>query len=331
MENLTHKDLDMRECIIVDTDGTIADCEHRRHYLETKNWPGFFGDMHLDTVIEHTRIVVEALRAAGYAIVVVTARPDDADYKQKTINWYADNDIAYDAIYMRQGGDYRKDSIVKLEILNQLMRDGFMPVMALDDRQQVVEMWRKAGIPCLQVNDGDFDNEDGKGLRKQYVGQHLFHMLVGPSGAGKSTFLAEQVTKGVYKEHQIISSDKVRDELFGGHEEGQGHDSADLARTWRYIHKLIGTRLSEGVFTVLDATNIKRKDRMEMLKHVPKGIMVTYILIDREYDEKLKTRGWRPEKLISKHHMQFKQGLKDALKGDDQPYVVVQDKRQHKV
>lgn len=328
MEELTLKDLDMRECIIVDTDGTIADCEHRRHYLEVNNWPGFFGDMHLDTVIEHTRILVEALRAAGYAIVVVTARPDENDYREKTINWYAQNNIAYDAIYMRKGGDYRKDSIVKLEILDQVMRDGFLPVMALDDRKQVVDMWRENGIPCVQVNDGDFDNKPRK---SKYDGQILLHMLIGPSGAGKSTFIAEQIKAGVYKDHQIVSSDKVRDELFGGHEEGQGHNPEDLARTWRYVHDIIRARLQNGVFTVLDATNIRAKDRKAVLENVPKGVLVKYILIDREYNTKLLTRGWRPEKLIEKHHQTFKQNLKLILKGDDHPYVIVEDKRLHKV
>jgi hypothetical protein len=28
--------------------------------------------------------------------------------------------------------------------------------MAFDDRSQVVKMWRKRGVPCAQVADGDF-------------------------------------------------------------------------------------------------------------------------------------------------------------------------------
>ena len=328
MENLTLKDLDMRECIIVDTDGTIADCEHRRHYLASNNWPGFFGDMHLDTVIEHTRILIDALRQMGYAIVVVTARPDERDYKEKTVNWYAENNIQYDAIYMRKGGDYRKDSIVKLEILDQLMRDGWLPVMALDDRNQVVEMWRENGIPCVQVNDGDFDN---KSKKSKYAGQTLFHMLIGPSGAGKSTFIRDQIRAGVYKESDIISSDKIRDELFGGHEDGQGHDPEQLARTWRYIHKIVAARLSEGVFTVLDSTGLKRKDRLEAMKAVPDGVFTNYIVLCRNYDDIYRDRGWRPESLISKHYKSFKSGLKDILAGDQLPYVIVKDQRQHKV
>ena len=36
-------------------------------------------------------------------------------------------------------------------------REGFNPILAIDDRNQVVEMWRANDIPCYQcVEDGDF-------------------------------------------------------------------------------------------------------------------------------------------------------------------------------
>ncbi len=315
----------MAKCIILDTDGTIADCEHRRHHLDSNNWAGFFGAMHLDTVIEHTRIAVDALRSAGYAIVVVTARPDDADYRKLTIDWYKNNNIEYDALYMRNSGDYRKDSIVKEEILVQLLEDGWDPVMALDDRDQVVQMWRNLGIPCMQVNAGDFDTNKVSRYVKENQGKDLLHIMVGPSGAGKSTYIEKN-----YKPSDVISSDAVREQLFGGHEDGQGHSQEELARTWSYVHSLVKARLEHGVFTVLDATNIKRKDRMTVLEHLPKGIMARYVVVCRNYDDILKTRGWRPESLINKHYNTFKSNLKDIMKGDDHPYVIVDDRREWK-
>lgn len=318
----------MKHAIVVDVDGTVADGSHRQHHLDRNDWGAFFADMHLDSLYEHTKIMVDALRNDGYYIVIVTARPDENDYREKTVDWLKRHDIEYDAIYMRRAGDYRKDSIVKREILDQMMEDGYLPVLALDDRTQVVEeCWRASGIPCAQVNpDNTIRNKSSK-----YIGQPLFHMLVGPSGAGKSTWVEAQIKAGKFKESDVISSDKVRDELFGGHESGQGHTQEDLARTWRYIHKLIEARLSEGLVTVLDSTALKRKDRLETMKYVPDGIITTYHVIDREYNEKVKTRGWRPEKLIDKHHKSFKSGLKDILRGDDQPYTIVDDDRIHKI
>jgi hypothetical protein len=33
---------------------------------------------------------------------------------------------------------------------------GFDPTMAFDDRQQVVDMWRRHGLTVMQVDIGDF-------------------------------------------------------------------------------------------------------------------------------------------------------------------------------
>lgn len=310
-----------KRCIILDMDGTIANCEHRRHHVETNNWPGFFEGMHLDEVYEHTRETVLALHNAGFPIVVVTARPDENDYRQKTLDWLDRHGIIYDAIFMRRGGDYRKDSIVKKEILLAILEAGYEPFMALDDRDQVVSMWREMGIPCMQVNEGDFDNRLPRYVRENQ-GKEMLHMLVGPAGAGKSTLIASR-----YNPNDVVSSDEVRRQLFGSHDGAGVHSPDALALTWSYTHGLVRNRLQHGLFTVLDATNLRRKDRMAVLENVPAGYLVRYVVIDRDYDEKIRDRGWRPVELIDKHHQSFKSALKDVLNADGQPNVVVEDLR----
>ncbi len=57
---------------------------------------------------------------------------------------------------MRSEGDHRPDYKVKEELLGRILKDGFEPIMAFDDRDQVVKMWREAGVPCAQVADGNF-------------------------------------------------------------------------------------------------------------------------------------------------------------------------------
>ena len=37
-----------------------------------------------------------------------------------------------------------------------LIKDKYQVDYVLDDRNQVVEMWRSLGLTCLQVADGDF-------------------------------------------------------------------------------------------------------------------------------------------------------------------------------
>lgn len=309
------------KAIIVDMDGTVADCEHRRYHLDTNNWPGFFGSMADDGIFEHTIEVVRAMRTAGYKVLIVTARPDENDYKQVTQDWLKANGIVYDGFYMRRGGDYRKDNLVKEEILHQIIDDGYDPVMAFDDRDQVVKMWRENGIPCLQVNEGDFDNRVPQFV-KANQGKEMLHMLIGPSGAGKSTYIEK-----TYRPQDVVSSDQVRRELFGSHDAPQAHTPEGLALTWGIVHGTIRVRLEHGLFTVLDSTGLRRKDRLSVLELMPKGYLARYVVIDRDYDEKIRDRGWRPEGLIDKHHKSFKSAIKDVLKADNQPNVVVDDCR----
>jgi hypothetical protein len=56
---------------------------------------------------------------------------------------------------MRKDGDFRADYIVKQEILDaHIPKDRVLFV--LDDRQQVVDMWRRNGLMCFQVAEGNF-------------------------------------------------------------------------------------------------------------------------------------------------------------------------------
>jgi hypothetical protein len=50
----------------------------------------------------------------------------------------------------------RKDAIVKRELFDAHVRGTWNVNFVLDDRQQVVDMWRGLGLVCLQVAPGDF-------------------------------------------------------------------------------------------------------------------------------------------------------------------------------
>lgn len=59
-------------------------------------------------------------------------------------------------LFMRKDGDRREDTIVKREIYNREIRKKYNIIFALDDRNRIVAMWRKIGITCFQVAEGDF-------------------------------------------------------------------------------------------------------------------------------------------------------------------------------
>lgn len=49
-----------------------------------------------------------------------------------------------------------EDSIIKRELFEAHVRDTYAVRFVLDDRNQVVRMWRSLGLTCLQVADGAF-------------------------------------------------------------------------------------------------------------------------------------------------------------------------------
>lgn len=61
------------------------------------------------------------------------------------------------SLFMRETQDNRKDSIVKHEIYTTCIKDRWDVLFVLDDRNQVVDMWRNTlNLTCLQVAEGDF-------------------------------------------------------------------------------------------------------------------------------------------------------------------------------
>ena len=145
--------------IIFDIDGTLANIEHRRHWITSrpKNWPAFNAAMSADTPNHDSVWLLKSFHANGAVILIASGRSNDD--RSVTIKWL--NDVAkvagqYSRLYMRPSRDYRADNIIKSEILDKMYADGYNPTLAVDDRQQVVDMWRQRGLRCLQVAPGDF-------------------------------------------------------------------------------------------------------------------------------------------------------------------------------
>jgi len=145
-----------RLCYIFDIDGTIADNKHRTHHLEKspKDWDAYHAGVSLDVTFPHIETL--AFRLSEHSpIIYCTGRHEGQ--RQITEEWLLINTLTKHAgLYMRKEGDHRPDHIIKLELLEQIRADGYEPVMAFDDRNSVVKMWRDAGIPCAQVAEGDF-------------------------------------------------------------------------------------------------------------------------------------------------------------------------------
>lgn len=144
---------------IFDIDGTLSNCEHRVHWVRSnpKNWPAFNKGMIHDTVNEDIVWLLKTLHNAGCKILIASGRSeDDRNITQNWLKNVAGIDGLYEKLYMRASKDNRPDNIVKSEILDQMRIDGFDPIMCVDDRDQVVQMYRERGLRVLQVAPGNF-------------------------------------------------------------------------------------------------------------------------------------------------------------------------------
>jgi predicted kinase len=140
------------EAIVVDIDGTLAHMHNRSPYDPTL--------YHTDTVDEAVRSLVNIYHGLGVKVIICSGRDDT--YKGVTSKWLVDNEIKFDEIHMRPmanepaDGKKLKDWIVKQRLFDEHIRKRFKIRFVLDDRNQVVEMWRRNGLKVLQVEEGDF-------------------------------------------------------------------------------------------------------------------------------------------------------------------------------
>lgn len=133
---------------LIDIDGTVAlhkgvrgDHEYDKVKRDLPNPP----------VIE----TVKALIYRGVEPIFISGRPDSCEYDTRM--WIGDNlGLVGVKLFMRQTGDGRPDWLVKLEIFDQQIRHNYNVRLCLDDRDQVVRMYRELGLTVLQVAPGNF-------------------------------------------------------------------------------------------------------------------------------------------------------------------------------
>jgi len=144
--------------VIFDVDGTLMDIEHRRHFVtqRPKDFDAFRDPevVMQDTPNKEIFELAKALKDAGNRIIVSTGR--NKRQRATTLKQLMMNGLVFDAMYMRGDTDFRPDDELKKEFLIKMKEDGFNPVMAVDDRQQVVDMFRAEGLRVLQVDKGNF-------------------------------------------------------------------------------------------------------------------------------------------------------------------------------
>lgn len=168
------------KCIVVDLDGTLCNIEHRRHFVIPpktsnvlgqldpldpteppksfkKDWGSFFKGIPDDKVNVWCLELVKRF-APNYEIVFCSGR--DENQKKATVEWIEKNTGLSEykdyTLFMRHRNDSRQDYLVKEILLDFEILPRFSPLFMVDDRKQVVDMWRRRGFVTLACDEGDF-------------------------------------------------------------------------------------------------------------------------------------------------------------------------------
>lgn len=158
---------------IFDLDGTLCDNRHRLHYIagthhktnETKDYQAY----HKACVDDEPLPLVHTLNAVlgtskwmefvPTRVKFFTGRSDIA--YTETVEWLYRFCNAYQidetVLKMCKDGDWRKEFILKNNWLVELLKDTpASQIIAFDDCRQCVDMYRRHGVTCCQVAEGDF-------------------------------------------------------------------------------------------------------------------------------------------------------------------------------
>jgi len=146
--------------VVFDIDGTLANIEHRLDYVRSKpkNWKAFDAGIPNDKVNYPVADVFWALDATDQHTIILASGRNERS-RQATENWLRKNSLnAYDKLYMRKADDFRNDSIVKREMLDEIIADyGKKPDIWFDDRPRVVKAIRSRGVFVFDVYQGTVD------------------------------------------------------------------------------------------------------------------------------------------------------------------------------
>lgn len=129
---------------IVDIDGTLALMGERGPF-----------DWHRVSEDELNLPVVELVTHLSHHAAIVVMSGRDEVCRADTKAWL-DQHVLFDVLHMRPEGDTRRDAVVKAELFWEHVAPVWNVRGVVDDRDQVVDLWRSMGLMCAQVAPGKF-------------------------------------------------------------------------------------------------------------------------------------------------------------------------------
>ena len=139
----------MKNIILCDIDGTVANNDHRQHYLEgKKDWDGFFSKLIDDEPIYPIINMVNNEHIADKEIIFLTGRPER--YRYSTTLWLKQYFNFELTILMRKDNDQNN----KLKVKKEIFEANFLPNKIdyiIDNDEELLTMWSDYNIKTYKV------------------------------------------------------------------------------------------------------------------------------------------------------------------------------------
>ena len=147
--NKYKQNINLPSAIICDLDGTLCILNGRNPYNAST--------CENDELNKPIAFIIEQAYKANKKIIFLSGREDR--YLSQTLKFFEKNipQIENYELHMRKTGDIRKDSIIKKELFEQHIKNKYYIDFVVDDRPQVIRMWRyDLGLTVFGLNDQEF-------------------------------------------------------------------------------------------------------------------------------------------------------------------------------
>lgn len=147
-----------KKAIIFDLDGTIANVEHRRHFIEKhpKDWRSFKESCIVDEPNQWALLINKMIRNYDPTITIIIVSGREEDFRGASLDWLEKHAFSFNELFMRADNDNRSDDLVKEDLYKAHIEPFYEILFVIDDRNRVVKKWRDLGLVCLQCADGNF-------------------------------------------------------------------------------------------------------------------------------------------------------------------------------
>lgn len=142
--------------VLFDRDGTLASLHNAPvKGANDASWQEYNAALRFDRPVPLVVGLLNAIRP-GIIKIMVSGRaegdhPGDRRRRWAMEDWLYKYQLPIDELFMREGGDRRLDSLVKHDIMVNEILPKYNPIVAVDDRPSIWNVWEDFGLYVVKV------------------------------------------------------------------------------------------------------------------------------------------------------------------------------------